>query len=219
MRKSQWIMALLLVLSLLASCSKDSYHYPSVKEEFFSGSAKSDSLLEFIITDNGTRHVVTEWGEQLARLKPDTLYRLMGYYEELSTDNVKVYSFVNAISHNPIPSVQYADSVASAPIILHSAWLGNKYINIVLSVKEGGKKHRIVFLEEEATPVDASGVARAAFSIYHNDGGDAEIYQTRGYASLPLSPYLQPSVQQLDISLRYLDYEGIAREYSFVYKP
>ena len=219
MRMFQWSMALLLGVSLLASCSKDTYHYPSVKEEFFSGSAKSDSLLEYIITDDGTRHVVTEWGDQIARLKPDTLYRLMGYYEELSTDNVKVYSFVKAISPNPVPADQYADSVATAPIILHSAWMGNQYINIVFSVKEGGKKHRIVFLEEGVTPADASGVAHAAFSIYHNDGGDTEIYQTRAYASLPLLPYVQPSVSQLDITLHYLDYEGIVREYSFVYKP
>lgn len=219
MRKSQWIMALTLVLPLLASCSKDSYHYPSVKEEFFSGSAKSDSLLEYIITDDGVRRIVTERGDQLARLKPDTLYRLMGYYEELSADNVKVYSFVNTISHHPVPAVVYADSVASAPIILHSAWLGNQYINMVLSVKEGGKKHRIVFLEEDVTPVDASGVVRATFSIYHNDGGDAEVYQTRGYASLPLERYLKPSVSQLDITLKYVDYEGIAHDYSFEYKP
>ena len=219
MRKSQWIMALTLVLPLLASCSKDSYHYPSVKEEFFSGFAKSDSLLEYIITDDGVRRIVTERGDQLARLKPDTLYRLMGYYEELSTDNVKVYSFVNTISHHPLPAVVYADSVASAPIILHSAWLGNQYINMVLSVKEGGKKHRIVFLEEDVTPVDASGGVRATFSIYHNDGGDAEVYQTRGYASLPLERYLKPSVSQLDITLKYVDYEGIAHDYSFEYKP
>ncbi len=219
MRKSRWLMVCMLLVALCFSCSKDTYHYPSVKEEFFSGLAKSDSLLEYIITDDGTRHVVTEWGDQLARLKPDTLYRLMGYYEELSTDNVKVYSFVRAISPNPITADQYADSVATAPIILHSAWMGNQYINIVLSVKEGGKKHRIVFLEEGVTPVDAFGVAHAAFSIHHNDGGDTEIYQTRAYASLPLLPYVQPSVRQLDITLHYLDYEGIVREYSFVYKP
>ena len=174
---------------------------------------------EYIITDDGVRRIVTERGDQLARLKPDTLYRLMGYYEELSTDNVKVYSFVNTISHHPVPAVVYADSVASAPIILHSAWLGNQYINMVLSVKEGGKKHRIVFLEEDVTPVDASGVVRATFSIYHNDGGDAEVYQTRGYASLPLEQYLKPSVSQLDITLKYVDYEGIAHDYSFEYKP
>ena len=219
MRKLQWLMAFLLVTYLLASCNKDTYHYPSVKEEFFSGYAKSDGSLEYIITDDGRRCVVTEWGEQLTQLKSDTLYRLMGYYEELSPDNVKVHSFVKAISPIPVPAIQYIDSVATAPIILHSAWMGNQYINIVMSVKGGGKEHRIVFLEESVTPVDDSGIVHAVFSIHHNDGGDAQVYEIRGYASLPLSPYLKSSVQQLDIQLNYLDYEGNVRNYSFTYKP
>jgi len=217
MRKFQWTMVILLLLSLLVSCNKDSYHYPSVKEEFFSGSANADGKLEYIITDDATRRVVTEWGDQLDKLKPDTLFRLMGYYEVLSAEKVKVHSFVNAISPKPVPATQYADSVPTAPIIMHSAWLGNQYINMVLAVKGGGKKHRIVFLEEAVTPVDADGIVHAVFGIHHNDVGDARIYEVRGYASLPLFPYLKPSVRQLDIALKYMDYEGNVRDYSFVY--
>lgn len=219
MRKSKWFMSLLLVTYLFASCGKDDYHYPSVKEEFFSGCANADSVLTYIITDDGTKRTVTEWGEQLAKLKPDTLYRLMGYYEELTTDHVKVHSFVKAISPMPVPAVQYADSVPTAPIILHSAWLGHQHLNILLAVKAGGKNHRIVFLEESLTPADASGTAHVVFSIHHNDLDDAQVYETRGYASLPLSSYLTPTVQQLDIQLNYLDYEGQVRDYLFEYKP
>ena len=220
MRRYQWTMLCLWLVALLASCGKEPYHYPSVKEEFFSASAKADSLPAYIITDDGERREVVEWGDNLSRLKPDTLYRLMGYYEDLASDKVKVYSFVKAISPNPVPAQQYADSVSTAPIILHSAWLGGQYVNIVLSVKEGGKKrHHIVFLEEDVTPADASGVVHATFSIHHNDGGDDEVYQTRAYASLPLSPYLQPSVSQLDITLSCLAYDGRVLDYSFVYKP
>lgn len=217
MRKCQWPIMFLLVVSLFSSCGKDTYHYPSVKEEFFCGSAKADGMLEYIITDDGVKRVVTEWGNQLDKLKPDTLFRLMGYYEELSSDKVKVHSFVNAISPKPVPATQYSDSVPTAPIILHSAWLGNQYINMLLAVKGGGKKHRVVFLEESVTTVDADGIAHVVFSIYHNDDGDAHVYESRGYASLPLLPYLKPSVRQLDISLKYIDYEGNARDYSFIY--
>lgn len=217
MRKCQWLMAIFLLVSILVSCSKDSYHYPSVKEEFFCGSAKADGMLEYIITDDGTKRVVTEWGNQLEKLKPDTLFRLMGYYEELSADKVKVHSFVNAISSKPVPAVHYADSVPTAPIILHSAWLGNQYINMVLAVKSGGKKHRVVFLEEAVTNIDAEGIVHVVFSIHHNDAGDARVYEARGYASLPLLPYLNPPVRQLDITLKYTDYEGNAHDYSFVY--
>ncbi|MCR4765453.1 MAG: hypothetical protein K5856_04690 [Bacteroidaceae bacterium] len=209
----------MLVATLLSSCGEDTYHYPSVKEEFFSGVANADGLLEYIITDNGTRRVVTEWGEHLTRLQSDTLFRLMGYYEELSADNVKVHSFVNAISPLPVPAIYYADSVATAPVIIQSAWLGNQYINMLLVVKAGGMKHRIVFLEENITGPDDTGTLQAVFSIHHNDGKDAQVYETRGYASLPLYPYLSPAVRQIDIKLNYLDYEGRERDYSFVYKP
>jgi len=219
MRRVLGSMVFLLVLTMLASCSKDTYHYPSVKEEFFSGSANSDGLLGYIITDDGRRRVVTEWGQHLTRLKSDTLFRLMGYYEELSSDNVKVYSFVNAISSRPVPAEQYADSVPTAPVIMHSAWLGNQYINMLVGIKEGGKRHRIVFLEEDVTPADASGIARATFSIHHNDDHDALVYESRAYASLPLATYINPSVHQLNIQLNYLDYEGNLQNYSFEYKP
>jgi len=212
-------MVCLLVVSLLASCGKDTYHYPSVKEEFFSGFANADSLLNYIITDDGARRVVTQWGDHLTKLKPDTLFRLMGYYEELSSDNVKVHSFVKAISHKPVPASQYTDSVTTAPIIMQSAWLGNQHVNMVLLVKGGGKMHRIAFLEETVTPVDASGIAHVVFSIHHNDNHDAQVYETRAYASLPLSQYLNSSVQELDIQLNYLDYEGNFRSQTYVYKP
>ena len=217
MRKYLWSMVCLLMVSFLASCGKDTYHYPSVKEEFFSGFAKADSLLNYIITDDGARRVVTQWGDQLTKLKPDNLFRLMGYYEDLSSDNVKVHSFVKAISHKPVPASQYVDSVTTAPIIMQSAWLGHQYVNMVLLVKGGGKMHRITFLEETVTPVDASGISHVVFSIHHNDNHDAQVYETRAYASLPLSSYLDSSVRNLDIQINYMDYEGISRDYSFVY--
>lgn len=207
----------LLMVILLISCGgKDSYHYPSVKEEFFSAYANADSLLQYIITDDGvTRQVVEPRG--LNAVAPDSLVRLMGYYEEQTDGKVKVHSFLNAISPLPVPAEQYADSVATAPVVIQSSWLGYQHVNMLVNVKAGGKTHKIVFLEESSEGPDADGVATAVVSIHHNDAEDARVYDTRGYASLPLTPYLTPQVRKLNLVIRYLTYEEVFREIPFVY--
>ena len=141
----------------------------------------------------------------------------MGYYEEQTDGKVKVHSFLNAISPLPVPAEQYADSVATAPVVMQSSWLGYKHVNMLVNVKAGGKAHKIAFLEELSEGPDATGVATAVVSIHHNDAEDARIYDTRGYASLPLMPYLSPQVHKLNVVIRYLTYENDIREILFVY--
>lgn len=208
----------LIVTLLLVSCTKDTYHYPDVKEEFFSGLANADSLLVEIITDDGVTRQVTD-SEKAGHIAPDSLVRLIGYYEDLSDGHVKVHSISPVISPLPVPAVQYADSVPTAPVSLQSSWLGYQHLNMVLNVMGGGRIHKIVFLEIDQTPPDADGVAHAAISIHHDDKYDAAVYQSRAYASLPLYPYLSSSVRQLDIKLCYLDYDGSEKSVSFAYKP
>ena len=209
---------LLFGLWMLTACSSDGHHYPSVKEEFFSGYANADSLLRYIITDDGQQHIVTD-SNDIDPVIPDSLIRLMGYYEELPSGQVKIHSFVSAIAPQPVPAVQYADSVSTAPIAVQSLWLGYQYLNMLLHVKTGGKKHKIVFLEDSYIAPDADGVAHVSCRIYHKAEDDAQAYQIRGYASLPLASYLKPDVHQLNLSISFLNYDGEIRTYQFEYKP
>ena len=218
--RCKWLWQWILVsgLWLFAACGSDSSHYPSVKEEFFSGYANADSLLQYIITDDGQQRIVTD-SKDIDPVAPDSLVRLMGYYEELTSGQVKVHSFLSAIAPQPVPAEQYADSVATAPVSVQSLWLGYQHLNMLLNIKSGGKKHKISFLEESYTSPDANGVAHAAFSIHHKPDDNAQVYQIRGYASLPLASYLTPDVHQLNFSISYLSYEGDTRTYQFEYKP
>ena len=216
--KCLWQCVLVSGLWMLTACSSDGHHYPSVKEEFFSGYANADSLLQYIITDDGHQRIVTDSNE-IDPVPPDSLIRLMGYYEELPSGQVKIHSFVSAIAPQPVPAVQYADSVPTAPVTVQSLWLGYRYLNMLLYVKTGGKKHKIIFLEDNYTAPDADGVAHVSLSIYHKTEDDAQPYQIRGYASLPLASYLKPDVQQLNLSISFLNYDGDIRTYQFEYKP
>lgn len=214
---NKWL-ALIGTILLLSCCKDNTYHYPSVKEEFFTAYAGPDSLMQYIITDDGALHNVAESGE-LDALVPDSLIRLMGYYEELPKGEVKVYSFIKASAPFAVPVEQYTDSLPTAPVSLLSVWLGYRYLNMLVNIKSGGKTHKILFLEEKYTTPDSSGVAKAVVNIYHKDNNDAQVYEVRGYASLPLSPYLTPETRQLDLQLNYLSYEGDTCTLNFEYKP
>ena len=214
---NKWL-ALIVTIVLLSCCKNDTYHYPSVKEEFFTAYAGPDSLIQYIITDDGVLHYVSD-SENIDAILPDSLMRLMGYYEELPKGEVKVHSFLKATAPLAVPVEQYADSLPTAPVSLQSAWLGYRYLNMLVNFKSGGKPHKILFLEESRTAIDSAGVANAVVNIYHKDNNDAQIYEVRGYASLPLSPYLSPGVRQLDLQLNYLSYEGDTCVLNFAYKP
>ena len=201
-----------------SSCSKDTYHYPDVKEEFFTAKTGTDSLINTIITDDGISRQVVE-SEHLDRLTPDSLMRLLGYYEDHGNNTVKLHSFVLVTAPVAVPSEQYRDSVPTAPVSMQSAWLGHEHVNMLMNVMSAGKPHKISFLIDQYQDPDSSGVSSATFSIHHNDGGDAQIYQSRAYASLPLYPYLSSSVRQLDVKVNYLDYDGQIQQLSFAYKP
>ena len=219
-----WLYTLfvLIVYCLLSivnsSCSKDKYHYPDVKEEFFTAKTGADSLINTIITDDGVSRQVVE-SENIDRLTPDSIMRLLGYYEEHGNNAVKLHSFIPVTSPLAVPYEQYNDSVPTAPVSIQSAWLGHEYLNMLINVQSAGKPHRISFLIQQYQAPDSLGASSATFSIHHNDGGDAQIYQSRAYASLPLYPYLSSSVRQLDVKVNYLDYDGQMQELSFAYKP
>ncbi len=202
----------------IVSCSKDTYHYPDVKEEFFTAKTGTDSLINTIITDDGISRQVVE-SEDIDRLTPDSIIRLLGYYEEHSNNTVKLHSFIPVTAPLPVPCEEYADSVPTAPVSIQSAWMGYEHINMLLNIQSAGKPHRISFLIDQYQAPDSLGVSSATFSIHHNDGGDAQIYQSRAYASLPLYPYLSSSVRQLDVKVNYLGYDGQIQELSFAYKP
>ncbi len=201
-----------------SSCSKDSYHYPDVKEEFSTAKTGTDSLINTIITDDGISRQVVE-SENIDRLTPDSVIRLLGYYEEQSNNTVKLHSFIPVTAPLPVPCEEYLDSVPTAPVSIQSAWLGYEHINMLLNVQSAGKPHRVSFLIDQYQAPDSLGLSFASFSIHHNDGGDAQIYQSRAYASLPLYPYLGSSVRQLDVKVNYLDYDGQIQQLSFAYKP
>lgn len=195
--------AVVCLAALLASCGGDDYHYPSVKEEFYTLHTGRDGLPESILTDGGSEYRVVE-NKSYYSSTPDTTLRAVGYYEE-TAGGVILYSPSPAISHRPIPAEAYADSASTAPVALQSIWPGLDYLNIVLQVKNNGGHHSLVFLEDSVVTA-AGGVKSVYVSIYHNAHGDAEGYTSRAYLSLPLSVYLDASTDELDVSVSFLNY-------------
>lgn len=215
MKLLPFIFIVALFVSVFASCSDDNYRYPSVKEDFFSLKLSENGQL-CLTTDDGSSHNVQNVPANL-KLKPDTLYRLFGYYEEQDNNSVKLYTPTLPISSLPVKSYLYADSVPTSPVIIQSAWFGYDYLNIVLNVLNAGGQHTFAFIEDSCFYNKAERVCNLSVSVYHNSHNDYEAYTNRIYMSLPLYPYLIEDVDSVEISLSVLNYEHEIMTRHFTY--
>lgn len=205
MNRLRHIMPLLLLVSALAvSCSDDSYHYPSVKKEFYTLHTGHTGSPETIETDDGHTHAVVE-NKSGFTSSPDTALRVVGYYEQVS-GGVRIYSSSTTVSYKPVSASAYADSASTAPVSLQSMWSGLKYLNIVLEVKNAGGRHRLLLLEDSVHRSADGG--NVYLSVYHNAYGDPEAYTSRACMSLSMEDYLRSVGTPLDVNVSFLNYGG-----------
>ncbi len=201
----------LLLLCLLAACSDDAYQYPSVQLEFLTAATGSDGSIRQVTTDAGETWPVLNDRSAL-RSTPDSLLRIVSNYL-LTTDasgrrGAELYAVSKAVAPFPKPAAEFEEGIKTAGVELLSSWMGHGYFNLVLSIKQQSKTHRLHFVEQEATSDLATGRCRLLLLLYHDADQDVEAYSKRAYLSVPLAPYLTPGITQVEVSLTYTDYQS-----------
>lgn len=212
----------LLLLCLLTACSEDEYHYPSVQLEFLTAATGSDGSIRQVTTDAGdTWPVLTD--RSALRTTPDSLLRVVSNYL-LTTDasgrqGAELYAVSKAVAPFPKPAAEFKQGIKTDGVELISSWMGHGYFNLVLSIKQQSKTHRLHFVEQEVTSDLATGRCHLSLLLYHDADQDVEAYSKRAYLSVPLAPYLTPGITQVEVSLTYTDYQSRQQTVTATYLP
>ena len=201
MRKALYL--LLPILALLCSCEDeaDDYRYPSVCTDFVCFATDATGKFETMLLDKGSSYAVrfTEdlleaYDNKLPTYKSDTLYRLIGVYELIPTEQgdtvADIYAIGSIASSIPTPLLGN-EELHQDPVYMQSIWQSGGYLNFTLEIKALNGKHAIGFVD--TTP---EGMHGKEFTFYHRVVNDVESYRQQLHGSIPLYPFkkdLQPN--------------------------
>lgn len=215
----QWLLPLL--LCLLAACGDDEYHYPSVKLEFLTAFSGADGRLHSVLTDEGETLPVVEDATD-TKIEADTLRRIISNYalQEAAdgTVGVKLYALGGVLSAAPRPADKFEGGVKTDPADVQSIWMGLDYLNMTLTVKEGGE-HNLHFVEDRVTVDTATGLSEVYLTLYHDALLTTASYTRRTYASVPLRPYAVEGVRKVTVHFSVHTYDDGVKTYDFEYVP
>lgn len=188
--KALTLYALLLGVSVLASCKKDDYVYPEVQTEFIGLRTDASGNGTTLLTDKGESfRIQTRSG--LDGLVADTLYRTVSVYARLGDNadaDVKLYSCSLVLSVKPITRSAFKDGVKTDPVNIQSMWRSGDYLNMVLLVPVKETKHLFYFIDEGITE-EEGGVRTLHLRLYHDSADDYAAFTRRSYLSVPLWCY------------------------------
>lgn len=175
--------ALILMLSgFLLSCSDDDGKVGNLKLSFVDLQTDGEGNTTTMQTDDGQTFTVTN---PLTRLRPDTTYRYVVYYE-LNAGGVRLASHVAAVAGKPA-TLSPAERVTH-PVQVESIWRSGKYINLVLNIKGKDGGHTLGFIDNGIS-LAPSGTRYLDLQLYHNAHNDREAYFHNVYASCLLRSY------------------------------
>lgn len=215
----------LLPLLALASCGGDGdYHYPSVKLDFVTVHTDAKGALSTAETGGGLYYKVCQ--DLTGKVSTaDSTLRIVANYEPVEvpaeasrTTDMKIYSWVTAVSPLPLPASKFEEGVQTDPVSVVGIWRGKDYLNMVLTVREQSGKHRLHFVEEELA-ADAAGVCRLKLSLYHSVEQGVQDYDKRIYLSVPLAHYFTDGVSRLEVGFGVNTYDEGVKLYDFHFEP
>lgn len=192
---------LVLLIALLAACSDDEYHYPSVKLEFLTARSDANGRLAWVTTDQGETYTVKQDDSQL-KVGADSTLRIISQYE-VEAEGVRLYAVGRPVSPLPLPSDAFKEGVVTDPVELIAVWEGLQYLNLMVNVREPQGVHSFHFVEEQFENSELH------LRLYHKSGSDIQAYGQRVYLSIPLADYLaKVGSGHLQVSLTLQTYQG-----------
>lgn len=199
----RWTMRLWLLMTVvvLAACSDDDYHYPSVKLEFLTARSDAQGRLAQVTTDNGETYAVKQDDSNL-KVGADSTLRIVSQYELLA-EGVRLYAVGSSVSPQPVTADAFKEGVVTDPVEPVSIWKGWQYLNLMVQVREPQGVHRFHFVEKKFEQGELH------LLLYHKAENYTQAYHQRVYLSIPLAGYLsRMESDDLQVSLTIQTYEG-----------
>lgn len=205
--------ATLLLLLLTPSCTTDVYdkgegELSLMRAELVEAHANGDKLIDWCVTDEGERLVMTQPQKVSGVQTADSIYRVMLYYN-------KVEKGADIIAAAIIPTLapHRIKDMKTDPVRFESMWMSTsrRYLNMGLYLKTGDngndKLHHVVGINLDTLIQYPDGKRTAHLAFYHDQGGLPEYYSQRSYISIPTD-----SIDADSIYLRVHTYQGITEK-------
>ena len=200
------ILPAVLVVLVVVACSQDHYekgegNYSSLKADFGEAHARSDKMVDYVMTDDGERIDIPQPFTKSWIETPDSLYRSMVYYKgEGQSVEVVSLSRVSVID-SLLPADSLGNRMKTDPLTFESMWVSKnkRFLNVGFYLKTGATDSEEAFhhlgLVSDTLITWPDGKRTLCTRLYHDQGGVPEYYSERSYFSLLLSRMQADSIQ------------------------
>lgn len=194
-------LVLMATVIALCGCTSETYdsgdgYYSYMQADMCEANTSSDSQLQSILTDDGTTWQLSKAATADWVNRPDTTYRALVYYNNVSqSGNTALMEIVN-IAQVPVIGVMERAKLLKMktdPVEVVSLWKSGtgKYINVRLNVKTGSvdddAKGQTLALRKDSTTTAEDGKTCSHLTLYHDQGDVPEYYSQSVLFSLPVS--------------------------------
>ena len=186
---------LIVIITVLCSCSKDAYEkgegkYSLMRGDFAEAIVNSSMQVTGIITDDGDEFTLTTPYTAKWVTTADTTYRCMLYYNKIG-DKAEVLSMGQVPCVGVTPLSKFDRRLVTDPVKFESTWMSKsgRYLNLSLLLKTG--------ITDDSTAVQSLAIVsdpvitqpdnkRIRHLILHHDQANVpEYYSTQVYISIP----------------------------------
>lgn len=186
---------LIVIITVLCSCSKDAYEkgegkYSLMRGDFAEAIVNSGKQVTGIITDDGDEFTLTTPYTAKWVTTADTTYRCMLYYNKIG-DKAEVLSMGQVPCVGVTPLSKFDRRLLTDPVKFESTWMSKsgRYLNLSLLLKTG--------ITDDSTAVQSLAIVsdtvitqpdnkRIRHLILHHDQANVpEYYSTQVYISIP----------------------------------
>ena len=219
MKSAATIAVTIIALLMVVACTRDFYETGDsslsyLNTSFAEVSTNASSAFVEAVTDDGTTLRLTPAYRPKWKVKADTTYRALLYYNKV------VEGVTKAIDISPVPVLQMKFAldvvdIHTDPVTFESAWISKnlRYLNLGLSLKTGKVDDKKV-AQSLAIVVDSvkrrlDGGKNFYMRLYHAQNGVPEYYSARIFVSMPMTNIQTRDSIVLDINT----YNGMVRKY------
>lgn len=218
MKSATTIAVTIIALLMVVACTRDFYETGDsslsyLNTSFAEVSTNASSAFVEAVTDDGTTLRLTPAYHPKWKVKADTTYRALLYYNKVEDGATAVV----AIQPVAVLKMKRTTDVAhmhTDPVTFESAWVskGHRYLNLGLVLKTGKT--------DDSTAVQSLGVVcdsvkqqfgggkKYYIRLYHNQNNVPEYYSTKVFTSIPLADITPQDSVILDINT----YKGWVRK-------
>jgi hypothetical protein len=196
-----------------SSCTTDTYdkgegELSMMRAELVEAHANGDKLIDWCMTDESERLVMTQPQKVSGVQTADSIYRVMLYYN-------KVEKGADIIAAAIIPTLapHRIKDMKTDPVRFESMWMSTsrRYLNMGLYLRTGetgnDKQHHTIGINLDTLVRNADGKRTAYLHFYHDQGGLPEYYSQRTFLSIPTD-----SIDADSVCLRVNTYQGVTEK-------